>query len=71
MQQILVSKKNEIGQENSVWIINEKKDLSKTTSIFRFRCSEFMVKNYMKGVEWMGKHFTVRILILLIYNINI
>jgi len=59
--QVLLKRKNDLSNDNSLWIIHEKKDLSKTTSMFRFRSSEFVVKNYIKGIEWMGKHFTVRL----------
>lgn len=41
------------------WKITEKIDLSINISIFRFRTEDFVVKNYIPGVEWMGKHFKV------------
>ena len=63
--EVLLQKKNLdcASIASNMWIINDKLDLSKTTSLFRFRSSEFVVKNYIKGLEWMGKHFTVYYLI--------
>ena len=59
-EQVLVNRKNEgFMNPDAIWMISEKKDLSKTTSLFRLRTTQYVVRNYIKGVEWMGKHFTV------------
>lgn len=57
--QALIKKNNLSGGENATWKIFKKKELSQTTSIFTFKTLDFSVKNYIPGVEWMGKHFTV------------
>lgn len=51
----------------SVWKLVKKEKLSANTSKFYFSSKCCVVKNNVNGVEWFGRHFTVKIIIFIQY----
>jgi cytochrome b involved in lipid metabolism len=52
---------NSISQEVTIWRIESKSPLSDTTTLFRFKYEAGTVKSLFDGLEWIGKHFAVKI----------
>jgi len=44
---------------STLWTLVEKKKITKTITQFEFSSSSYLVRNFVKGVEWFGRHFTV------------
>ncbi|KRX06844.1 hypothetical protein PPERSA_11489 [Pseudocohnilembus persalinus] len=43
------------------WHINQIKDYTKTTYFINLQNNKFRVKNYMQGIDWLGKYFQVKL----------
>ena len=50
----------------SKWTINKKIKLTDSISKIEFLSPSHAVKNHMKGVQWFGRHFTVKLIIKLV-----
>jgi len=43
------------------WTINNKVKFTDSISKIEFSCPLYAIKNHVKGVQWFGRHFTVKI----------
>ena len=56
----MVTEKSSVAEsEKSMYNLVEKKYLSESTLAYYFNSPSYEVKNYIKGVEWIGNHFIV------------
>lgn len=44
----------------NTWSLINRIKLSSNISKFEFSCKEVSIKNYVKGVSWFGRHFSIR-----------
>lgn len=53
---------NNIAQEGTVWRIEGKTPMSESTTLFRFKYEAGKIDSIFDELDWIGKHFVVKII---------